>query len=563
MKQSLLIILLLLSPYIIFAQGKKTFERVVASANDDGRENSIGGITLTSAYLQLAGRSSGTIQAVRFENIAIPANAVITEAYIEFYSYESCKAGDLDIYIELGDADAYGTSSKNISSRTYSQAKVSWTTPAWGSTKTLQKTPNLKNLFDEVFSYDWTPTQSVAFQFKGKTKNNGASVCSYETGANYRPKLVIHYETDGTEAPIPMLSTYSIESSKYDGRESTAGVVTLNSSTLYLGGKSDGNKQVVCFTNIQLPQTAEITEAYIEFYASGTSPAASMNIYSELGNANIYTTTSKSITARAYTKSYVTWITDKWSTNYEKHQTPDLKNIIDENRINGWQSSGNMAFLFEGLSYNEGALARSYDSGTQYRPKLILKYLDNGNGAYITPQKSGEYATVVATGNDDGRESGSGSITRNSSTLELGGRSDGNKQAIRFATVVIPANAEIKEAYIEFYSSGTSSKAAATNIFIEAGNAQGYTTTSKNISSRNYLDEKVTWIVPSWTVDKEKHVTPNLKALLDKNRANGWQSGQSMAFLFEGLSLNSGAVVSAYDRGTQYRPRLVITYEIN
>lgn len=558
-----LLLLLILSFFVQIQANPKTFTRIIATGNDDGREhNTTGAITLGRVYLELAGKSSEKYHAVRFGEIDIPPNAVISDAYIEFYAYGSSSAGNMNIKAEIGDAGTYTTSARNISSRSYSAGSVSWTTEAWKS-REVKRTPNLKTIIEEnLASGKWFQKNGMAFLIEGLTGNEGAAAYAYEGGSSYRPKLIINYETDGSEEFLPKMASYVVNMGNNDGRELYTKSVALGSTSLELGGRSDGNIQAIRFVEVTIPEDAEILAAYIEFYASSTSAPAGMNITAEIGSPAIYATSSGNISSRTYSDNYVTWITEAWSTNYQKHTTPDLRNIIDENRLRGWTSGGNLAFKFEGLSYNNGASVRSYEGGSAYRPTLVIRYQRNGTGPFITPQESGTLAAVTATGKDDGRESSTGSMNTSSTTLELGGRSDGNIQAVRFPNIRIPEGAEIEEAYIEFYSSGTSSKAASIDVRIETGNSSEYATTSKNITNRSYSNSKITWITSPWKKDKVKHVTPNLKKLIDERLSSGWTPGGAIAFKFEGLTANSGAVVRSYEGGSDTRPRLIIKYKM-
>ncbi|WP_412850585.1 FN3 associated domain-containing protein [Chryseobacterium sp. PMSZPI] len=174
-----------------------------------------------------------------------------------------------------------------------------------------------------------------------------------------------------------------ISASNDDGREYVSGGIDLGSSSLQLGGNNDAKINAFRFQKIEIPASAEVKNAYIEFYTYDASPKAEMNIYSEVGNARAYTTTQNNMTNRNYTYNKISWSTDPWVRDIEKQQTPNLKNIIEENRLRGWISGYNMAFEFVGLSNNNGATVRSFEGGEPYRPRLVIEYVNNGNGPFI------------------------------------------------------------------------------------------------------------------------------------------------------------------------------------
>ncbi len=555
----LLICLLLLGNYSLSqlqanTRGLNTFECIVSSGNDDVSEDSAGAMVLDGEFLWLGGSTSGKLRAIRFENVMIPDNAIIHDAYIEFYSYGDSEAASANITVEIGNPATYSSTKKSISSRSYSTRKTTWSRSGGLTAKRTVRTPNLNNVIDENRGRGWRSGQSLAFRFEGLNTNKGLSVYAYEGGSAYRPKLVVKYHTD-SEFVYTDLSESIVSASKNDASENSAGVMVLDGKFLWLGGSTSGNLRAICFNNVQIPATASILDAYIEFYAYGESPAASTEIYSELANSTGYSTSAHSISSKKYSYSKVKW-SESNLTAKELIRTPNLQSIIDESRIKGWASGQNLAFKFEGLNTNEGINVYAYDGGASYRPKLVIKYKNEGGPNPLPIPVTIE--SVVSAANDDGSENSAGAMTLDGKFLWLGGSTSGHLRCIRFNNIVIPSNATIQNAYIEFYGYG-SSEDATTYVYSEIGNPVIYTTAAKNMSSRNYSEKRVKWEAPV-LVEKQKIKTPTLKSIIDENRSKGWQSGQSMAFRFEGLSANQGTTVYAYEGSTAYRPRLVIEY---
>jgi len=544
-----------------------TFSKIVAASSDDARETFSGVMNLTADYLETGGREDSDKHAIRFTNIVIPEGAEVTEAYIEFYSHGTGPASGSNIYAELGDAQTYKTTSKNISSRTYSDNRVYWFNWAWTANRVLQKTPNLKNLIDENRLKGWKSGQSIAFRFDGVGYNKGGSVYSYNGASKYRPRLVIKYLNNGKgpEIAAPALNESYVTFASLrdtDAYENYAGKVNYTATSLGLGGKEDGNLHAVRFPKVHIPEGAEITEAYIDFNAYGTSSSATTVIYTQIGSAGLYS--AQNISSRTYSANSIIWTPNAFSAANVMHSTPDLKNIIDENRLRGWKSGESMAFLFKGMA-SEGIAVHSFEGPAAYRPRLIIRYANNGKGASVTPSTLGVQSSVVKAGADDAYESGTGAMELTRAYLNLGGRenSENNKHAMRFTGIDIPITAEVTEAYIEFYSYSTSLQACM-GVTAEVGNAAQYTTSANNISSRNYTTNKVYWLTTMpWTSNYTKYVTADLKNLVEEIRMKGWRTGQSMAFMFDGLSYNAGANVRSYEGGAKYRPRLIIKYNNN
>src|SRR5690606_21049532 len=110
--------------------------------------------------------------------------------------------------------------------------------------------------------------------------------------------------------------------------------------------------------------------------------------------------------------------------------------------------NSSIAFRFQGNQQGSFNM-RSFSATAGMRPKLVIEYWS----------MQGEYISTTNTSNiskDDAKEANSGAMNLTYAYLNLGGRTDGNLSAIRFQNVMIPDEAEIEEAYIEFTAYGAS-----------------------------------------------------------------------------------------------------------
>lgn len=332
--------------------------------------------------------------------------------------------------------------------------------------------------------------------------------------------------------------------------------VDFGSSDLELSGKDGSVSQetYLRFDGVSLPSDAVINSAYLIFYGDETSSTPTViKITGEIGSSLVYpvstaAATGQSIKSRNYTSSFAEWATTGCVVN-QKYQSPDLKNVLQEMLLGGI-SNANLAFRLQGNE--QGAFTVQSFSNTAYRPKLVINYWS----------LYGSSSAVVATNNDDGWENTSGGVDLGIDYLRLGGSSSVKRNGVRFQNVQIPEDAQITDAYIEFYSYGTS-QAGNTDIYSEIGNPAVYTNVNKNISLRERSVNKVNWQTAAWTVGNTKNRTPNLKNIIEENRLNGWQNGNSLAFQFNGLGTNNGALVRSFEGGVSYRPRLVVEYMNN
>jgi hypothetical protein len=130
----------------------------VSQSSDDGEESSGGSVGLTSSDLELVYDGNNQTVGMRFQNVAVPQGATITEAYLQFVIDESnSEATSLTIYGEdLDDPPTFAASSNNISSRTKTTASVPWnsgTTPAleeWGGATQMSRIDIAKDALSEL-----------------------------------------------------------------------------------------------------------------------------------------------------------------------------------------------------------------------------------------------------------------------------------------------------------------------------------------------------------------------------------------------------------------------------
>ena len=154
--------------------------------------------------------------------------------------------------------------------------------------------------------------------------------------------------------------------------------------------------------------------------------------------------------------------------------------------------------------------------------------------------------------------------------FENTGLKDPQLTGIRFATVAVPANAEIVSAYLEFTVDATSKNQDPAVWYIKAEdnvNSVTFPGTNNCVSSRAMMSDSVTWNVAAggtWnTVGSHgaEQLSPDLKdlvkALVDKN---GWVSGNPMTFFIKGTGCRE---VESFDGDAAKAPLLVITYASN
>lgn len=173
----------------------------------------------------------------------------------------------------------------------------------------------------------------------------------------------------------------------------------------------------------------------------------------------------------------------------------------------------------------------------------------------------------MAAGTDDIEVSTARNV--NSSDLELGGFDNSNlgKQyvALRFQNILLPANARVYRAYLQFTTKVGNPNTAIVQIQCQQGNALAYQPT-ENLKARPYVSNLLFWNPPAWTLTGEsgdKQKTPNLAAQINVAIATNWQSGNSLSFLLEGNATTNDVLnARSFEHNLLHdgAPQLVIDY---
>ncbi|MCB9350376.1 MAG: metallophosphoesterase [Lewinellaceae bacterium] len=171
----------------------------------------------------------------------------------------------------------------------------------------------------------------------------------------------------------------TINSSTDDAEQETAsGSMDLNSSDLELC-TDRGTVQWVGlrFNNLNIPQGANIVNAYIQFETdeTGNDDPCNLTIYGVAAdNAGTFTTTDFDISSRPRTANSAAWAPAQWlavGNAGPAQQTVDISSIIQEivNR-NGYTSASSIAFAIEGTGRR---VAESFD-GPAGGPQLCIDF---------------------------------------------------------------------------------------------------------------------------------------------------------------------------------------------
>jgi hypothetical protein len=245
-----------------------------------------------------------------------------------------------------------------------------------------------------TLSYDMTPTEdqppvvtlnspvndslltssSVTFDSTSTDDNNLENITLYLGSAD-----------QGTSGSIDVrVSTGTDDAEEYI----TDGYTYYTSTDLELGyddAHSPYSAQIVGtrFNNIQIPQGATITNAYVEFecdVGTWTGDVPLQITGEDIDNAPTFTATTYSISARTDTTATVPWtITAQWTVD-SKYPSSDIISVIQEiiNRP-GWSSGNSMVIMFTASGTNRREM-EAYEGGeaATAAPRLVVEYIAGG-----------------------------------------------------------------------------------------------------------------------------------------------------------------------------------------
>jgi hypothetical protein len=192
---------------VVAAGAPLPLDTPVAKAFDDVEQRPTGFADWLGTTLNVP-NSGGTTQTVgiRFDNLEVPKNATITEAWIQFTS-SAANSGATSVQIRgvaADDTPTFTTSSTTVTSRTRTQASATWTPPAWtggGQAGAAQRTSDVRSVVQEIVGRTgWNPGNALAFVLSGSGERRASS-----HDGSVAPVLHLAYTTPGggNAAPTP------------------------------------------------------------------------------------------------------------------------------------------------------------------------------------------------------------------------------------------------------------------------------------------------------------------------------------------------------------------------
>ena len=172
-----------------------------------------------------------------------------------------------------------------------------------------------------------------------------------------------------------------ISSGGDDAEEFSWGEMYLDSTDLELVYEDyfvTDQKVGLRFTNIGIPKSAKISNAYLQFTADELNTRdTNLTIYSELtSNSTSFATTVNNISGRTKSASSVAWQNIlAWqliNESSDKQKTPNISTLVQEIvNLSDWQSGNSMSFLVEGSGRR---VVYSFEGSSSKAPLLYVEW---------------------------------------------------------------------------------------------------------------------------------------------------------------------------------------------
>lgn len=354
----------------------------------------------------------------------------------------------------------------------------------------------------------------------------------------------------------------STDDSDNDGYE-IAGAVNITSDDITISYSTSPVTSAFRFTDLNIPQGATITSAYMKFTSSGYNTAATtISIAGELvGNSAALTTGSGDLSGKTLTATTVDWNTDNdFPLSGDEVITPDIAPIIQE-LVNqtSWCGGNSLTMVVNAVGGSTSSNRRvvGFDDGSGNQPQLIVEYDQSTVSGCIAAESQYQ----IASSRDNIEEDTRG---RESTGKELTFRSRSNDYiGLRFRELNIPQGSTVSSAYIEFTAYDTDDGSGASMLIqgIDQDDVDSFRNHNRYDLQNIAKTTGVTWSMPAFrrnNVYQTVDVSSIVNAIVGRA---GWQTGNDMGFVLSNFNDVRGAY--SYSGKPSYAPRLYIEFSGN
>jgi hypothetical protein len=553
------------------APGNYLVEKRISASSDDAEENTATGAVdaTTSSDLELAydsGLNRNQLVGVRFAGCAIPPNARISSAFIQF----TCKeTGSTSSNIAIkGEKSAnpvtFSTANYNLSTRPKTTASVAWAIPAWatiGAATVGERTPDISPILQEIVnSASYAQSSALAFFFSGT-----GTRCAYSFGGSASGAALLHVEYN-TLPPANTPPSCSITSPADGASYIGTSDVTVNAAA----ADAIGLVAQVEFMLNGLVVGLDASAPYSYIIEDLETGSYQLAVKATDDSGAVTTSTPVAITIREQNAPPVCNLVSPVS-GASFTAPAGITISADASDADGVVTK--VEFYANSAKIGEDATSPYSFSWTNVAAgaySLTAVAIDNDAGAATSapvsvtvnePQPPVSIQQRIAIGTDDVEEYANGTMVRNHATLELVylSRTTGNQVVgLRYAGLAIPQGATITSATLQFTAAVTKNGTSTVAIRGQKSvNAPAFSSGSKNVSNRTKTTATVSWAIPAWTNGNAgaAQKTPELKSIVQEIVNTGTVS--SLVFIITGTGTKTG---KAYEGSSAQAPLLSIQY---
>ena len=352
----------------------------VSLGHDDATENlTTGSVLVDQPHLTLGrdDNDSEHLSGFRFQGLDVPPGAKVTRAVLELESAGIFHShAELEIRAEAsGNAPAFSSAARNLSNRASTQAKADWTINLFMEAGRRVHSTDLSNVVQEVIDReDWNSGHSLVLLVNNQDYGE-RRVRSFEDHPSESAALLLEYQLPGEHHPV---AEATVERSNDDAEERLDnGVVILNSGDLDAGDQDEETTGVLSglrFVDLEVPQGATITGAYIEFFAHerGNEPT-SLQLHAEaIDDAHAFSSLDHDISRRTLTLEAAHWSPPAFNHRGQSRTTSDLSHVVQEivDRP-GWTAGNDITFVISGQGSRK---LRTIEGGSSRNSRLRVAY---------------------------------------------------------------------------------------------------------------------------------------------------------------------------------------------
>lgn len=367
-------------------------EIIVSTSENNHDAHEINGtVTTQSNDLILSNGTDTVTSGLRFTDLNIPQGATIVSASLRFTSEKYNIAGTtLTISAEASaSSTVFSDTNNNLTSRTKTTANVAWIEDnGFPSSGEVISSPDISGVVQEVVDLtSWCGGADLNILIEGTSSSSVSSreARASDVGQSGSPQLVISYDDTTANGCVEGGGIYQVANSKDNSEEDRNGYPNTGDELTFNPYYNDYIG--IRFRNVNIPQGAEITEAYLEFtaYSTRTYGSGSMRIRGVADDdARDFHPNRRNRISNLPKTSGLTWSMPDFYSNRD-YQSPNIAAIVKEiTDRSGWASGNDMAFVLDNFASYRGAY--SFGGSPSKAPRLIIKF--NGSA---TP---GSSATV-------------------------------------------------------------------------------------------------------------------------------------------------------------------------